>query len=90
MLHRPLITVAFLVAEHGVWSARASVVVARGLSSRDSWVLEHRLNSGGARARLLRGLWDLPGSGPNPNLLHWQEDSLPLSHQGSPQMLIFA
>ena len=25
-----------------------------------------------------------PGQGSNPRLLHWQADSLPLSHQGSP------
>ena len=25
--------------------------------------------------------------GSNPHLLHWQADSLPLSHQGSPQTL---
>ena len=27
---------------------------------------------------------DLPNPGLNPHLLHWQADSLPLSHQGSP------
>ena len=32
---------------------------------------------------LLLGMWDLPGSGIKPLLLHWQVDSLPLSHQGS-------
>ena len=26
------------------------------------------------------------GQGLNPCLLHWQEDSLPLSHQGSPTL----
>ena len=26
----------------------------------------------------------------NPHLLHWQADSLPLSHQGSPQVLLYA
>ena len=31
----------------GTW---ASVVVARGLSSRDSWALEHRISSCGSRA----------------------------------------
>ena len=30
-------------------------------------------------------MWDLPGSGIKPCLLHWQADSLPLSHQESPQ-----
>ena len=40
---------------------RASVVVARGLSSCGSRALERRLSSCGARAQLLRGTWDLPG-----------------------------
>ena len=31
---------------------------------------------------LLQGIF--PGQGSNPCLLHWQVDSLPLSHQGSP------
>ena len=47
----------------GAW---ASVVVARGLSSCSSWALEHRLSSCGARAQLLRGMWDLPGPGLEP------------------------
>ena len=46
----------------GAWAlgARASVVVAQGLSSCGSWALEYRLSSCGARAQLLRGMWDLP------------------------------
>ena len=31
---------------------------------------------------------DLPTQGLNPSLLHWQVDSLPLSHQGSPSICI--
>ena len=46
--------------------ARASVVVARGLSSCVSWALERRLSSCGARAQLLRGMWDLPRPGIKP------------------------
>ena len=46
--------------------ARASVVVAHGLSSCGSRALERRLSSCGARAQLLRGLWDLPGPGLEP------------------------
>ena len=34
----------------------------------------------------VRGI--LPEQGLNPCLLHWQVDSLPLSHQGSPLMLL--
>ena len=46
--------------------ARASVVVARGLSSCGSWALERRLSSYGTRASLLRGMWDLPRPGLEP------------------------
>ena len=51
MVLRLLIAVASLV-EHRLQGTRASVVCS-------SWTLEHRLNSGGARAYLLRGIWDL-------------------------------
>ena len=46
--------------------ARASVVVARGLSSCGSWALEHRFSSCGTRVQLLRGMRDLPGPGREP------------------------
>ena len=45
---------------------RASVVVARRLSSCGSRALERRLSSCGARALLLRGRWDLPRPGLEP------------------------
>ena len=51
-----------------------------GLGSRSSWALEHRLNSCGTRAWC--GIF--PDQGSNPCLLHFQVDSLLLSHQGSP------
>ena len=35
----------------------------------------------------LQGIFLTEGS--NPCLLHWQADSLPLSHQGSPQLWVF-
>ena len=47
----------------GTW---ASVVVAHGLSSCGSQALECRLSSCGARAQLLRGMWDLPRPGIEP------------------------
>ena len=53
-----LIAVASLVAEHGLQ--------ARGLSSCCAQALERRLSSCGARASLLRGMWDLPGPGLEP------------------------
>ena len=52
----------------GAWAlgARASVVVACGLSSCGSRALEHRLSSCGAWAQLLCGMWDFPGPGLEP------------------------
>ena len=52
----------------GAWAVgvRASVVVARGLSSCGSLALERRVSSCGAQAYLLRGMWDLPGLGLKP------------------------
>ena len=51
---------------------------------------EHRLqtcrrSNCGSWAQLLRGMWDPPRPGPNPCPLHWQADSQPLRHQGSPR-----
>ena len=44
-VHRLLIVVASLVAEHRLESVWVSLVVALGLSSFDSWALEYRLSS---------------------------------------------
>ena len=49
-----------LVMESGGYSL---VAVPLGLSSCRSWALERRLNSCGAWAQLLHGMWDHPGSG---------------------------
>ena len=46
--------------------AQVSVVAVCGLSSCDSWALQHRLRSCGAWTYLLRCMWDLPGSGLEP------------------------
>ena len=67
-----------------------SLVAPCGLRSRGSWALEHRL-SGYVVHRLscssACGIFlDL---GSNPCLLHWQADSLPMSHQGSPKTCLF-
>ena len=40
----------------------------------------------GTRAWLLCSMWDLPDQGSDLCLLHWQVDSLPLSHQGGPKI----
>ena len=53
-----------------------------GLQRAGSIVLVHRLS-----CSVARGIFPDPGS--NPCLLHWQADSLPLSHQGSPLSVFF-
>ena len=70
--------------------SRASVVAARGLDSCSPGALEQRLNSCGALASLLCVVCGVfLDQGSNPCLLHWQADSLTLSHQGSPPNLFF-
>ena len=49
-VRRPFIAVASLVAEHGLLGTRASVVLARGLSSCGSQALARRLSNCGAWA----------------------------------------
>ena len=49
----------------------------------------HRISSCGSRAQLLRSMWDLPSQGLNPCPPHWQADSQPLHHQGSPTTVLF-
>ena len=58
---------------------RASVVVARGLYSAGSVVVAHELSCSAAY-----GIF--PDQGSNPCPLHWQADSQPLCHQGSPRV----
>ena len=65
------------------------IAVRRPLTVAASPVAEHRLqtrrlSSCGSRAQLLRGMWDPPRPGLEPVSLHWQADSQPLRHQGSP------
>ena len=62
----------------GCW---ASVVAIPGLSSTGSIVVAHRLS-----CSMECGIFLDQGS--NLCLLHWQADSLPLSHQGSPNTVI--
>ena len=54
------------VVERGPQSARASVVVARGLSGCGSQAPERRLSSCGAWAQSLHGMWDPPRPGLKP------------------------
>ena len=55
----------------------ASAVVAPGLQRAGSVVV-----APGLTCSVACGIF--PDQGSNPCLLHWQADSLPLSHQGSP------
>ena len=75
-------------AKHGLYYTRASAAAAGELSSCGIQAPAHRLNSCGARpqAELLCGQWGSPGSGIELCLLHWQEDSVPLSYQGTPRL----
>ena len=74
MLHRLLTAVSSLAAEHGLPAHR--------LGSYDLWALEHRLSYSEACGIFL-------DQGLNLCLLHWQADSLPLRHQGSPELKFF-
>ena len=82
-----LIVVASLVAEHRPWGFQSSVVATHGLSScasrletTDSIVTAHKL-------RCSEACGIFPDAG-NLCPLHWQAESLPLSHQGSPDFCI--
>ena len=67
-----LIAVASLVAEHGSWAHRLQYLWHVGFA--------HGLSYSAACGIL-------SDQGLNPCLLHWQADSLSLSHQGSPTIL---
>ena len=71
-----LIAMASLVVEQGLWGTQASAVAALGPQSTGSTVVAHRLSCSVSCEIFLN-------QGPNLCLLHWQADSLPLSHQGS-------
>ena len=65
------------IAVRGPLTIAASPVTEHRLQTR-------RLSNCGSRAQLLRGMWDPPRPGLEPCTLHWQADSQPLRHQGSP------
>ena len=81
-VHRLLIAVASPVAEHRLQGTQASAVVAPGLHSTGLEVVPHRLSCSTAC-----GIF--PDQGWNLHLLHWQEDSLSLSHQEGPESHVF-
>ena len=72
-----LVASASLVAEHGLQGTRALAVAVPGLQSTGSIVVAH-----GLTCSTPGGIF--PEQGSNSCLLHWQVESLPLSHQGSP------
>ena len=74
--------VASLVVGHGLKGAWASVTVAPGLGSWGSRAVEHELSRSSACGIFL-------DQRSNPGLLHWQADSLPLSHKRSPLYAFF-
>ena len=69
------------IAVRGPLTIAASLVAEHRLQMR-------RLSSCGSWAQLLRGMWIFPDQGSNPCPLHWQADSQPLRHQGSPYKLL--
>ena len=87
-VHRLFIAVASLVVEHGPLghmdfsscATRAQVVVIPKLWNTGSIVVARRVSCFQA-CEIFRDM------GSNPCLLHWQADSLTLSHQGSPMMV---
>ena len=80
--HGLLIAVAPLVGEHRLWGVWASVVAPHGLWSTDSAVVAHGLG-----CSVACGI--VPHQRSNSCLLHWQAQSLPLSHRESPIILDF-
>ena len=68
------------IAVRGPLTIAASLVAEHRLQTR-------RLSNCGSRAQLLRGMWDPPRPGLEPCTLHWQADSQPLHHQGSPRLM---
>ena len=71
-----------------LWRA-GSVAAARGLSGCSFWALEHRLKNCGAWLCCSKACGIFPHQRLNPCLLHWQVDSLPLSHQKPQNIFIY-
>ena len=66
-------------------SFRSTGSRARGPSSGGSWALEHGLNTCGAGAYLLRGMWALPGAGIKPMFLSLAGGFFTTEPLGKPQ-----
>ena len=75
--HRLLAAGASLLGAQAVQGVQAPVVTARGLRAQ-----AQQLWRAGCLSTPACGMF--PDQGSNPGLVHWQADSLPLSHQESP------
>ena len=69
------------IAVRGPLTIVASLVAEHRLQTR-------RLSSCGSRTCCSAARGIFPDQGSNPCLLHWQADSQPLRHQGSPKIII--
>ena len=65
-------------------SCGAGTLGCAGFSSCGCWALQCRLNSCGTGVSCSAACGISPDRGLNLSLLHWQVDSFPLNHQGSP------
>ena len=81
--HELLFVLVSFVVEHRLWGMWASVVAVPRLKSTGSIVVVHGLSCSAAYGIFV-------DQGLNLYLLHWQVDSLLLSHQGSPLIFIYA
>ena len=71
-----------LLLQRWALGLKGSVAVVPGLLNTGSVVVAHRLS-----CSMASGIF--PNEESNLGLLHWQVDSLPLSHQGSPPTPVF-
>ena len=75
----------------GLSCCKAWALLYESFSSCSTWAQQLRHPGSSAQAQQLRCTgcvhqWGPPGSGIELCLLHWQEDSAPLSYQGSPRL----
>ena len=68
-------------------SGALASVIAHRLSSYSSRTLKHGLSNCGTQAQLPLGMWNLLDQVSSQCPLHWQADSYPLYHQGSPDSM---
>ena len=83
-----LLTVAPSPVEHGHESVQASVLVVHELSSCRSRSTGSMVEARRLSCSVACGIF--PTKGSSPRLLHWQADSVPLSHQGSPTLYVIS